>query len=50
MRTLEFWIDHLHPDFLQPLMQPVMRKLMINLTSHLKPQPQPHSIGTTAGA
>ena len=29
LRTLEFWIDHLHPGFLAPLLSPVMRALLL---------------------
>jgi len=46
LRTLEFWIDHLHPDFLQPLMSPVIKHIILALTKHLKPSP--HPFGPTA--
>ena len=46
LRTLEFWIDHLHPEFVQPLMAPLMRELMIALCKQLKPAP--HPFGPTA--
>ena len=46
LRTLEFWIDHLHPEFVQPLMAPLMRELMIALCKQLRPSPYP--FGPTA--
>ena len=41
LRTLEFWIDHLHPGFLAPLLSPVMRQLLLALTQQLLPAPHP---------
>ena len=41
LRTLEFWIDHLHPGFLAPLLSPVMRSLLLALTKQLQPAPYP---------
>ena len=46
LRTLEFWIDHLHPGFLAPLLSPVMRSLLLALTKQLLPHPYP--FGPTA--
>ena len=39
LRTLEFWIDNLQPDFLEPLMNTVMPELMLAIWKHLRPSP-----------
>ena len=39
LRTLEFWIDNLQPDFLEPLMSQVQPELMIAIWKHLRPSP-----------
>ncbi|GAB2260071.1 hypothetical protein Droror1_Dr00010926 [Drosera rotundifolia] len=39
LRTLEFWIDSLNPDFLEPSMASVMSEVILVLWSHLKPAP-----------
>ncbi|KNA06133.1 hypothetical protein SOVF_183880 [Spinacia oleracea] len=41
LRTLEFWIDSLNPDFLEPSMANVMSEVILSLWSHLKPAPYP---------
>ncbi|KAL3681984.1 hypothetical protein R1sor_000006 [Riccia sorocarpa] len=41
LRTLEFWIDSLNPEFLEPSMANVMSELMLTLWSHLRPKPYP---------
>lgn len=44
LRTLEFWVDNLNPDFLYPVMcqQPhVLTDLMTALCNHLRPAPYP---------
>ncbi|KAG1327763.1 Phosphatidylinositol 3-and 4-kinase family protein with FAT domain [Cocos nucifera] len=41
LRTLEFWIDSLNPDFLEPSMANVMPEVILALWSHLKPLPYP---------
>ncbi|KAK9136460.1 hypothetical protein Syun_015790 [Stephania yunnanensis] len=41
LRTLEFWIDSLNPDFLEPSMANVMSEVILALWSHLKPAPYP---------
>ncbi|KAI3989472.1 hypothetical protein MKX01_022747 [Papaver californicum] len=41
LRTLEFWIDSLNPDFLEPSMANVMSDVILALWSHLKPAPHP---------
>ena len=41
LRTLEFWVDSLNPDFLEPSMATVMSEVILALWSHLKPAPYP---------
>ncbi|KAE9606640.1 putative transcription-associated protein [Lupinus albus] len=41
LRTLEFWVDSLNPDFLEPSMANVMSEVILALWSHLKPAPYP---------
>lgn len=41
LRTLEFWIDSLNPEFLEPSMATVMSDLILTLWSHLRPKPYP---------
>jgi transformation/transcription domain-associated protein len=41
LRTLEFWVDSLNPDFLEPSMATVMSEVILALWSHLKPVPYP---------
>ncbi|CAO2831293.1 unnamed protein product [Amaranthus hypochondriacus] len=41
LRTLEFWIDSLNPDFLEPSMANVMSEVILALWSHLRPAPHP---------
>nr|XP_029116772.1 transformation/transcription domain-associated protein isoform X3 [Elaeis guineensis] len=41
LRTLEFWIDSLNPDFLEPSMANVMPEVIHALWSHLRPLPYP---------
>jgi len=39
LRTLEFWIDSLNPDFLEPSMANLMSEVILALWSHLRPPP-----------
>lgn len=39
LRTLEFWVDSLNPDFLEPSMASVMSEVILALWSHLRPAP-----------
>ncbi|CAM8985650.1 unnamed protein product [Rhodiola kirilowii] len=41
LRTLEFWVDSLNPDFLEPSMASVMSEVILALWSHLRPAPYP---------
>ncbi|XP_010526797.1 PREDICTED: transformation/transcription domain-associated protein-like [Tarenaya hassleriana] len=41
LRTLEFWVDSLNPDFLEPSMANLMSEVILALWSHLKPVPYP---------
>lgn len=41
LRTLEFWVDSLNPDFLEPSMANVMSEVILALWSHLRPTPYP---------
>ncbi|ONK62905.1 uncharacterized protein A4U43_C07F9340 [Asparagus officinalis] len=41
LRTLEFWIDSLNPDFLEPSMANAMSEVILALWSHLRPLPYP---------
>ena len=49
LRTLEFWIDNLNPEFLFPVLsrqQDVFSSLMLVLSEHLKPAPYPYGLLT----
>ncbi|XWS33857.1 hypothetical protein CRYUN_Cryun22dG0119000 [Craigia yunnanensis] len=39
LRTLEFWVDSLNPDFLEPSMVNVMSEVILALWSYLRPAP-----------
>lgn len=39
LRTLDFWIDSLNPDFLESSMENVMSEVILALWSHLRPEP-----------
>uniref|UniRef100_A0A6N2N3S4 Non-specific serine/threonine protein kinase n=1 Tax=Salix viminalis TaxID=40686 RepID=A0A6N2N3S4_SALVM len=41
LSTLEFWVDSLNPDFLEPSMANVMSEVILSLWSHLRPAPYP---------
>lgn len=41
LRTLEYWIDSLNPDFLEPSMANVMSEVILALWSHLRPAHYP---------
>ncbi|XVE82488.1 hypothetical protein DITRI_Ditri16bG0008800 [Diplodiscus trichospermus] len=41
LRTLEFWVDSLNPEFLEPSMGNVMSEVILALWSHLRPAPYP---------
>ena len=41
LRTLEYWVDSLNPEFLEPAMASVAPRLLAALASHLKPAPSP---------
>ncbi|XVF59767.1 hypothetical protein PTKIN_Ptkin07bG0302500 [Pterospermum kingtungense] len=41
LRTLEFWVDSLNPDFLEPSMANVMSEVILALWSHLRPASYP---------
>ena len=44
LRTLEFWVDNLNPEFLYPVMcqqKNVLAELMTSLCNHLRPAPYP---------
>ena len=41
LRTLEYWIDSLNPDFLEPNMANVMSEVILALWAHLRPPPYP---------
>ncbi|XLR64513.1 hypothetical protein S83_015185 [Arachis hypogaea] len=41
LRTLEFWVDSLNPDFLEPSMANFMSEIILALWSHLRPAPYP---------
>lgn len=41
LRTLEYWVDTLNPEYLEPAMADVMPRLMHALWAHLRPQPYP---------
>ena len=46
MRTLEFWVDSLNPEFLEPEMAAIEQELMSTLRSHLRPHPYPFGAKT----
>ncbi|KAH9312038.1 hypothetical protein KI387_027073, partial [Taxus chinensis] len=41
LRTLDFWIDNLNPDFLEPSMENIMSEVILTLWSHIRPKPYP---------
>ena len=41
LRILEYWIDSLNPEFLEPAMAGVATQLLSALIAHLKPEPYP---------
>ncbi|KAM7251269.1 hypothetical protein ACFE04_023152 [Oxalis oulophora] len=55
LRTLEFWVDSLNPDFLEPSMGNIMSDVMLALWAHLRPPPYPwggkalHILGKLGG-
>lgn len=42
LRTLEYWVDSLNPEFLEPAMQEVVKELMDALWAHLRPHGTPY--------
>jgi len=49
LRTLEFWIDNLNPEFLYPILSNqsvVFVDLMASLSTHLQPAPYPYGLLT----
>lgn len=49
LRTLEFWVDNLNPDFLYPILsaqKEILVELMQGLTYHLRPAPYPYGLLT----
>jgi len=47
LRTLEFWVDNLHPDFLYPVLSQnssILSNLMLSLSKHLQPAPYPYGL------
>lgn len=47
LRTLEFWIDNLNPEFLYPILAKqtkICTDLIMSLTSHLRPVPYPYGL------
>ena len=47
LRTLEFWVDNLHPDYLFPIFaqqSSTLCGLMLALTHHLQPAPYPYGL------
>ena len=47
LRTLEFWVDNLHPDYIYPVLSQssdTLCELMISLQAHLKPAPYPYGL------
>ena len=49
LRTLEFWVDNLNPDFLYPILSAqneILAELMQGLTYHLRPAPYPYGLLT----
>ena len=41
VNTLEYWVDSLNPEFLEPACAPCAPQLMLALWSHLRPPPHP---------
>ena len=40
LRTLDFWVDNLNPDYLYPHCRPILAELFTSLCALLKPSPQ----------
>ncbi|CEP01214.1 hypothetical protein PBRA_001820 [Plasmodiophora brassicae] len=55
LRTLEFWIDNLDLDFLYPIIEKFLRRIMLGLCALLRPSPSPfgptalHVLGALSG-
>ena len=41
LRTLEYWIDSLNPEFLEPVCAPVAPAMLLAIWAHLRPSPYP---------
>ena len=41
LRTLEYWIDSLNPEFLEPVCAPVAPAMLLAIWGHLRPHPYP---------
>jgi len=41
LRTLEYWIDSLNPEFLEPVCAPVAPAMLLAIWGHLRPAPYP---------
>lgn len=46
LRTLEFWVDSLNPEFLEPVLRKQESRLLLALWQHLKPHPYPFGART----
>jgi transformation/transcription domain-associated protein len=44
MKTLEYWVDSLNPEFLEPAMAEVLPALMAALKAQLRPLPHPFGV------
>ena len=48
IRTLEYWIDSLNPEFLEPAMASVADRLLAAIASHLRLPPYPFGTNVSA--
>ena len=44
LRTLEFWVDNLNPEYLYPILATQESEIMILLCNHLRPAPYPYGL------
>lgn len=44
LRTLEFWVDNLNPEYLYPILTTQESEIMISLCNHLRPAPYPYGL------
>ena len=44
LRTLEFWVDNLNPEYFYPILAMRESEIMVSLCNHLRPAPYPYGL------